>query len=524
MIHDICYELRIERSVSSLSKYLQLNLLKLYFDFRNDNWQYSDQQLIEVVGFTLEKNPGIYHNNHQWNKYMFEDLMRFPSSEDLSSEYDVPWVLRKINYLYVSSDMNSFLTKTRIDPNFDSYVLELANEKYYQHKYIENEQKNAQRLLIFTNFIENIPVSYINYFDDISSEIQHPLFGTYSGYSIYPSNMMFGFSNFTYFSPNIDSIDETIDLNTNMVLEVNENMKLPDDVLTGHFSQSMLGGVNYDIVPNQLMKGRSPSTLDEIVISLKMEKELYGGDALNQTLYIAYLHTQRTNADGSIYKLFKTTEVTITGVVDEDKNYVYHNPLWLINFFQIKLDVSAFNLLVNSIMIDVGKDKNVEPIMTKLQRAFPEYEITNPMSSVSSSVKEVCTYIEIALMCFSIIAVVISILLLSICNYLYVLDNRKEIGLVRCLGVNKKEAKNLVFAHSLISTAISFVLSCIELLVITFLIGFETGKQFGGGTTFSFNIYSILYMFGLAFAISIISCLFVTGKINKLNPIEAMKA
>ena len=53
-------------------------------------------------------------------------------------------------------------------------------------------------------------------------------------------------------------------------------------------------------------------------------------------------------------------------------------------------------------------------------------------------------------MCFSIIAVVISTMLLSICNYLYILENKKDIGLVRCIGVDKSEAKKFVVTHSMI--------------------------------------------------------------------------
>ena len=145
------------------------------------------------------------------------------------------------------------------------------------------------------------------------------------------------------------------------------------------------------------------------------------------------------------------------------------------------------------------------------------------MSSVTKSVSEVCKYIEVALICFSTIAVVISVLLLTICNYLYVLESRKEIGLVRCLGVNKRESKKLVIAHSVISTFVSFFLSCLELILISFLIGFETSHQLGGNSIFSFNPWSVVYMFLLAFGISLLSSVFVSNQINKLDPISAMK-
>ena len=101
MINTICYQLQIERTVTSLARYIQTHELKIYFDFQNIHWQYDDQQLLQVVGFTLEKNPGIYHLNHMWNEYMFEERMRFPVSDDISSPKSVPWILNKIYYIQI---------------------------------------------------------------------------------------------------------------------------------------------------------------------------------------------------------------------------------------------------------------------------------------------------------------------------------------------------------------------------------------------------------------------------------------
>ena len=67
MIQDICYNLRIERSIKSLSDYLDNNDLLIYLDIANDDWQYRDQQLFTLKGFVLENNPSIYHSNHLWN-------------------------------------------------------------------------------------------------------------------------------------------------------------------------------------------------------------------------------------------------------------------------------------------------------------------------------------------------------------------------------------------------------------------------------------------------------------------------
>ena len=523
MIQNICFALQIERTVTSLSRYLQTKPLRIYFDFRNDYWQYSDQQMLDVVGFSLERNAGIYHFNHMWNEYMFEEKMRFPSTDDINRRDELPWMLKKVYYYYIKDDVEGFLSSARMNPQFDEYILEIANKNYYQWLYKDVRAKDINRVLVFANTLKLIPARYYKYIEEACDDVHHPIYGSYGGYAIYPSSMMYGFSNYMFFSSTEESLEETIDINTTLVTNGNEKMELPDDVLSGHYSQSISGGVNFSIFDGNLLSGTKPNDLTEIVVSKSIADKLYGGDAIGKTLHIAYMSSQTMNSVGDVYRTFVTTTVYISGVVDSDKNAVYHNENWCLSFFQIMLDVSAFNLGINAIMVDAKNSKNVKKDVEQLKKAFPDFAITEPMSEVNESVNIVCTYIEIALASFSIIAVIISTMLLSICNYLYVFENRKDIGLVRCIGVTKQEAKKFVLTHSMMMCLVSFILSSFELLLISLIISKELSRQMGNSFSFSFEPMALVYMFGLAFAISLISSLLIARKINKLDPISALK-
>lgn len=524
MIQQICFNLRIERTVTSLSHYLQTNELKIYFDLRNDYWQYSDQQIVQVVGFSLEKTAGIYHYNHLWNEHMFEERMRFPTSDNIGSQTQLPWALKKIYYFYIQNDVSSFLAEARRKEEFEPYILEIANKTYYPWLYKEKSAKDISRVLIFANTLRLMPAWYFNYIQDVSDEVEHPVFGSYGGYAIYPSSMMYGFANYMYFSGNTDSLEETIDINTTLTTEVNESIELPTDVLSGHYSQSISGGVNFNILDQQVINGRAPKDLTEIVISSRMAKVLFPfEDALNKEMHIAYLSSQTIDGSGNVIRTFKTTSINVVGIIDSDKNAIYHNEDWTIGFFQIMLDVSAFNLGINALMVDVKNQKKIDKVVEKLKRAFPDYEISEPMSEINKSVNQVCTYIQIALSCFSVIAVIISSMLLSICNYLYVLENKKDIGLARCIGVNKKEARKFVLTHSVIMCLISFVLSSIELFVVSLVISSEMARQMNTTFSFSFEPMALIYMFALAFFISIASSFVIAHRLNKLDPLSALK-
>ena len=523
MIHDICYELHIPRTVTELSRYLQANTLKIFFDLRNDNWEYDDQQVLEVVAFSLEKEPGIYHNNHLWNEHMFEERMRFPTDDVIGVNGNLPWYLKKIYYFHIKSEMDKFLYKIHHDKDFDPYILEIANNIYYPWLYSENSENIRNRALIFANSDESLSMSTYRLMHNLDNRIVNPIYGSIGGYSIYPSSMMYGFSNFMYFSSNYQSIEETIDINTSFNSEMNQNLQLPDDVICGHFSQSLNGGVNFRVLDDELYKGNAPSNLDEIVISKQLENKLFDGDGVGKFLEVATLVSEIRLSNGDVLREFKTTELFVSGIKDDDKNNIYHNDDWPISFFQIKVGISAFNLGVNSLLLDVENEKEIGTICKKLERAFPELDVYEPMSEINKSINQVCGYIEIALMCFSIIAVVISILLLSISNYLYMLENKKDIGLVRCVGVSKGEAKKMIITHSVVMCFISFFLSCIELFITSIIISLELSKQMGTSFSLSFNPLSILYMFLLAFGISIGSSVIIANQLNKMDPITALK-
>ena len=524
MINDICYALQIERTVTSLSHYLIDNELKIYFDLANDSWQYSDQQLVTVKAFSLEKNPCIYHYDHLWNEYMLETRMRFPTSDNISSKDYYPWVMKKIPYLELNVESEVFLKHALYQEDFEPYLLEIANTKYFPWLYVGVEPKEVSRIMFLANTLDNIPLRYIKAFQEVANDVINPIYGTAGGYSIYPQSLMMGFSNYMYFSTSIDSLNEIIDINTSLNLEGNEKSVLPEDVLCGHYSQNFNNGVNFSPIKNNLFSGRLPESDDEIVLSKSMwEKLIQNNTSKDNIIHISFVINESMTSDGHMKRDFKTVDLEVTGLIEDERYLIYQNSDWLITFFQTRLGVSSYFLGVNSIALDTIDESQIEATIAKLSTAFPRYSIINPLGEINASIDRICSYIQIALLCFSIIAILISILILTISNYLHVIESRKEIGLARCLGVNKKEAKKFLYSHSFLLCLVSFILSIIELIGLSIFISYIISHQLGGGFIFSFNIYSILLMLGIALSVSLLSSLIMGRSINKIEPLEAIK-
>ncbi len=522
-LREICFELQIEKTVTSLGEYLKRNELYLYFDLENDDWQYADQQLVRLMGFTLENDLKIYHSNHLWNEYMFEERMSFPSTDAISINDKTPWMMKKIYYLKMEAERDNCLNLLYEDKNMDRFVFEIANEIYYPWLYYEREMSQRDRVLVFDNTTSHIPLWHIPYMMDNDANLKEPVIASGGGYLIYPESLMMGFAKTMYFSNNVDSLERIIDYQTSNANNGFYQEDLPAGVCSGNFAKSLQNGVNFLVFDGNLLKGREPFSLNEIVLSDSLFKEL-GLEELGQTIYVATSKKDTLINGDKLISDYALIPLNVVGIVSSSKNLIYHNMYWPILFYQCQVGISAFNLQCQNLAFHLNNSSEIETSISKAKMAFPQYEVINPLFDINESIDTVCFYITIVLMIFSLVTTTISILLLTICNYIYILEGRKEIALARCLGVSKKESQKFIYFHSLMQCLISFVIASFELVVVSIIANMEIGNALSTGFNFSFNPISLPPMLGLALLIGLSSSFIMAKRINRINPIDALKA
>ena len=520
---DICFELQIEKTVRSLSEYLQRHELYLYFDFENGSWEYSDQQLLRMVGFTLETDLKIYHSNHLWNEYMFEERMSFPSNDALSIKDEIPWMMKKIYYLKMNSNRDDCLNLFYLNKEMDRFIFEIANETYYPWLYCKKEMKDRNRVLVFDNTVSHIPLWHIPYMMGNDSNLNEPIIANYGGYVIYAESLMMGFAKTMYFATDYEPLETIIDYQTTNSKDGFYQEELPDGVFSGNFAKSLQNGIQYSVFTGNLVAGRAPISLSEIVISDTFYRKL-GYEYLDQTLYVATSQKDMVINGEKVISDYVLIPLTVVGIVHSNKTLIYHQMNWPILFYQCQVGTSAFNLQCQNLSFSLKNTNKIEESINAAKKAFPQYNVVNPLSDINESVDTVCFYITIVLIVFSIITTTISVLLLTICNYIYIIEGRKEIALARCLGVNKKESQRFLYFHSLMQTIISFVIASVELIIISVVANMEIGRSLSIGFSFSFNPLSLLPMLGLSLGIGLLSSFIMAQRINRINPIEALKA
>lgn len=522
-INDLCYNLRIEKSIESLSNYINQNGLKVVFEFSNPNWQYHDEQILTIRGFTISNVPTIYHSNHLWNEYMYETQMRFPINLNVSQPEYYPWVMKKIFYLHINN-VEEFLYKTKQDDILSSYIFEIANEKYYPWLYAETRSYDINRILVF-NGIENlIDTSDWKYFKKIFNDIGNPIFSTSGGYAVYGTNLLSGFNKVMFFSSQIETLEEITGVFASNGYDPLASIDMPKYILQGHYSKTSKDGVFFKGINNETLKGTWPSSLKEIVISSKISKSLFGDkNPIGQKIFIASTSYTYESESHFYDMFFSMCELVITGVIHEDLNILYHDEFWTILFFQFILGISAFELLPVGMSFEINNDMDQEIVVKELSRQFPHYNFDNPMKEISDQANQLCNYLQIILLALSGVTFLIAICIMSICNYLHVLEIKKDIGLIRCLGINKKESINILYFHSLFISLMGAITSCIELFVFYLLSRLGINRFFGLNLNFKFNLLPYIVIIVISLFIGIFPAFFVSFKMKKLNPIDALK-
>ena len=260
----------------------------------------------------------------------------------------------------------------------------------------------------------------------------------------------------------------------------------------------------------------------EIVISKGILNQMGLENVINKSIYLAFPYMEELLPNSYLQRKYKIVDLKIVGVSDSEKLCLSHDESWSLLFFQVKIGLSVFELGVNYMAMDVNEGKEAV-VIERLSRAFPKLEASWPLNSVKESIEKVCGYIEKLLLIISLTSVVIASLILYLCNYLHFVEIKKDIGLVRCLGVSKKESAKFIYTHSFFMGGMSFLFSSFQLLVVCFALSKSFSSIFGIESRFIFDPTALLYMFLLSFFISLFSSLLTKKNIQSLDPLSCLR-
>ena len=504
---NLCFNLQIQRSYKSLGEYLRQNDLFLYLIIENASWQYDDQQLFSLKGVVETSSPSIFHTNPLWNQHVFENMMRLPSNDTTNARY--PWQMYKLYYLRTKEDPSIFLNASLYDEYLYDYVFERVNYGYSPNLCKANEICSEKRVFAFYVDKNSIDLSHLTNLQKMHRSIQDYILITDYGYASYASALMNGFSRNLYVSLNENNLNLAIDSDS-QIEESNIEVSLPPGVVMGNYLNSLSGGLKFSTHPKELIAGRMPKHNGEIAISRGLGEALLSESlGLGNYLYIGGIN-EETIYNNKIEKSYRTTEVVITGIIDEDNCYLYHDVNWSISFFRDELGVSSFLLVPKSVIIELDQDVNASELISKLNRTYHNYVFTSPIEEMSKSISSTLEYANLILIGFSILASLISVLLLGTTILLNVLESKQEIKLMNYIGINQKDIRSTFVTQALLQGLISFLVSAVEIVVVDYVISYALKDMLGSAMNYSINMKPIIVIFLISIFMSLVTSFLVT--------------
>lgn len=512
-IKYICSELKIKQSVESLGEYISSYGLDVVYDFAHYDWEYEDQQILSVKGVCLVNTSTLYHDNHMWNKNMYEDKMRFPTKDDFDKMDVPPWTLNKAFYYKINIRIDTFLDFARYEKAFDYVALEIPNKQFFSNV---KETSKEDRLILFSGFSSDLLPRYYSYFQEIINGIKNPIFGSPGGYGIFPDYMMSGFGNLMFFSSDEEKIIEISDLYDFLDEDERNDIVMPG-VLNGHFTKTNFNGVGFKPLSKEinLISGRLPTSYDEIVISSSMSEKLnFNGDSL-------YYSCKKIN--NSKKSDFHIGSLNIVGVIDSNTNDIYHFQDWVLTFFQAIVGISVFDMPLTAISFQMAENFDFSSSEQILEKSFPKLTIIDPLSDVVLSANEVGSKIQIFLLILSILILVISLFIIIQSLGLYFDRIKKDVGIARIIGISKSSSSGFIYSYLGLIIFSSFLFSCVELFIVSIFTSLSIGSVTGSTTFVLFNPISFFAMFLFGLFIGLITFFILKNKIGKLSPFECIK-
>ena len=511
---NLCFNLKIQRNFSSLGHYIYEKGLPLTLSVRNDFWQYDDQQLFSVVAVCESSTTSIYHTNILWNEVVYEEMMRLPSDDD--EEHEFPWEMYKIYFLKTKEEPSVFLNASLYDEYLFDYVFERTNFSYNPSICKTNEVCKEKRLYVYSVDKKGICGSLIDKYKEINEEFNSYFFTSDFGYASYASNLFSGFAKNVFISLDESLIDQAIDADTQLQKEANIELNLPEGVVQGNYLISLNNGLRFSSNFEKLKSGRRPNNINEIVVSEGLANSLGGNDEiLGKYAEISGEIAETYDSDGQVYKEYNKAKLLIVGVTEEKNNYIYQNPNWTIEFFRDKIGVSSFYLIPKGAVLEFKTQEEAEVAIIDIKRMISGYKIESPMEELKANISTTLDYANTILKVFSLLASIISILLLGTIMMLTIIESKNDIHLLYLLGIKNNDINSCFVVQSVLQGLIAFIISSLELISVDIVMSYLLGSMLNIGFKFSLNSKPVLIIFVMALFVPFIVSNFLLLILNR---------
>jgi ABC-type lipoprotein export system ATPase subunit/ABC-type antimicrobial peptide transport system permease subunit len=237
---------------------------------------------------------------------------------------------------------------------------------------------------------------------------------------------------------------------------------------------------------------------NDIIISSGMMERLIGSDGviLGKTVTLTYKTTSK--------------DFTIVGVIDDNNGY---DTAYISVSGMGQLGFSATNL----VYVLADKVANVEAIISDINYDEEQYYAYQPDSLASDAM----SYINLGSLVLSIVSAIslfVCAIMIFIVMYISVIERTKEIGILRALGIRRRNIKQIFMTEGGVIGIVAGVIGCL----LAIIIGVIANAIIGYGVI-GINFWYILLGLAAGFVVSILASMAPSSAAASLDPVEALR-
>lgn len=507
---EITKHLNIEATFSSLGEYIKNYNPYIIMYLKNNYWTYEDEVLLEVKGFIPSRDRVVYSSNYLFNEYLFEEYMRFPSSNNIEKEEEYPWTLKKVYYIHTVDEPSDFINSLIKEVEYRNYIFD-SDKSYYHSTYEENEDSN--RIYCYQSLKKTIDLSIVESLSK-NDNFKNYYYGTDGGYVNFGS-ILAGFYRPTFFSFNHERLNLLIDECKNLTYEEYYSLDVEGNVLEGNYLKQNSNTVRFNPKMNEKIEGNYPSNNKEIAVSKGFINQLNLSSPMGKELYLLSINSIIEKND-TLFPDFKMISLKISGVVDSNKVEIYHSNDFSLTLFRDLFKMSAFELNINSVTFLLNERISNEEL-NKLNENLNTHEFVYPLNDIQKSLDETLNYVQLFMIIFAIISIIASLILFSIINYIQFLEYKKDIAILSLIGFSKIEIIRYCFFNNFVNGFFSLIMSSLSLVFIGIILSRIITSMFGIPTLPFFSISPFMLMLGIVLLLNFLSLTLIISPIKRVD-------
>ena len=411
------------------------------------------------------------------------------------------------------------------------------NNKVYEE--VPNESINKDEISIkeedkylYQNIITKDYINYINKIKEIKSitynyDILLPLIT--DSYNYLNSSYLKAIPNKDYIKENYDLLSGRIPSNSHeLLLVVDQNNQISSNITNSFNIKNNINILNRKI--KIILNDNYYQKNNNYLIEDSDLKNMYEKDNIELTIVGIIKEkeeTYNTNfllIDKDLYQeiININKESSVVKSILEDKVIIPNNNLSK----EELLSFLGYNTLPNQINIYVDNLKNKDLVLDSLDEYNKKENkiiYDDSMQETISIVKDFTNIVTIILLLFSLISLVVSSLMISILTNTRILERVKEIGILRSLGLSKKNINSIFNKENIIISLLSSIISIIFIIIIKNPLNNILYNYLESNTIFRIDLKSLIIIVLFNIFITLISGIIPASKAGKKQIVECLR-